>query len=39
MKMPAVKDLPLISELPDVFLFQDGSRVNNLAEWKGEREK
>ena len=39
MKMPAVKDLPLISELPDVFLFQDGSRVNNLAEWerrKGE---
>ena len=36
---PAVDDLPVIKELPDLFLFSDGSRVKTKEDWARRREE
>lgn len=34
---PPVDDLPVIEELPDPFIMEDGSRVKSLADWEKQR--
>ena len=38
-KMPELADLPIIKELPDPFLFRDGSRVKTKEDWARRREE
>jgi len=35
---PPVGELPVIEELPDPFMMEDGSRVKSRADWKKQRE-
>lgn len=36
---PEVKDLPVQTNLPDVFTMADGTRVTNIAQWPARREE
>jgi hypothetical protein len=35
---PTVDELPVIEELPDPFIMEDGTRVETLADWEKQRE-
>jgi hypothetical protein len=37
--MPEVKDLPVRTEMPDVFTMNDGSKVKTAAQWRARREE
>src|SRR5215218_9290103 len=38
-EMPPPDQLPSVKELPDPFVFQDGSRVKSKEDWKRRREE